>query len=225
MPILPVGAAKAKAADRDTLLDQREALYNEGAVGPAGVIQVPAERITRLKGLMLDLDPKLLAPSNPLFPPADDPRAFLDRVAPALDRHALLRQAEVRNRGTGLHLILWFGPPVELASAADQRWWSTVVRAVQCSLPGDPNAPGITALTRRVGSTNSKNEAVVEVLRPGGPIDPARVEACVRDLAGSPFRTVATPLIGGDRAEPCPVCLEPGSSLGVLDRAGECYSC
>jgi hypothetical protein len=92
-------------------------------------------------------------------------------------------------------------------------------------LPGDPNAPGITAPTRPVGSVNSKNGAVVTELRPGRPVDPARVEAYVRDLAGAPFRTVATTLLGGERAEPCPVCRNPGSSLRAHDRVGQCYHC
>jgi hypothetical protein len=206
-------------------VDLREALFNEGAVGPAGVIQVPTAGITRLNGLMLDLDPKWLVPDNALFPPADDPREFLARIAPVLDRHPLLRHAEVRSSGGGLHAILWFDPPVELTSAAAQARWSTLVRAVQCALPGDPNAPGITALTRPVGSVNSKNGAVVAVLRPGQPVDPARVEAFVRELAAAPFRRVAAVLLGGDRAEPCPVCRKPGSSLAVLDRGGKCYAC
>jgi hypothetical protein len=209
----------------DHAVDAREALCNEGAVGPAGAVQVPTDRVTRLNGLMLDLDPKLLAPGNPLFPPAADPREFLERVAAVLDRHALLRHAEVRSSGGGLHLVLRFDPPVELTSAADQARWSTLVRAVQCSLPADPNAPGITALTRPVGSVNSKNGAVVAVLRPGQPVDPARVEAFVRGLAGAPFRVVAAVLLGGDRVEPCPVCRKPGSSLAVLDRGGKCYGC
>jgi hypothetical protein len=206
-------------------VDWREALCNDGGAGPAGVIQVPTERITRLNGLMLDLDQKLLVPENTLFPPADDPRTFLERIGPVLDRHPLLRFAEVRSSGTGLHLILRLVPPVELTSAAEQKRWATIVRAVQCSLPSDPTAPGITALTRPVGSVNSKNLATVEVLRTGTPVDPGRVEAFVRELAAAPFRTVATVLLGSERVEPCPVCRRPGSSLGALERAGMCYCC
>jgi hypothetical protein len=205
--------------------DHREALYNEGAVGPAADIQIPTERITRLNGLLLDLDPDLLAPGNSLFPPAGDPRGFFDGVVAALDRHPLLRSAEVRSSGGGLHVVLRFDPPVELASAADQKRWSTLVRAVQASVPADPRAPGITALTRPIGSVNSKNGAVVEQLRPGQAVDPARVESFVRELEAAPFRVVAAVLLGGDRIEPCPVCRKPGSSLGVLDRHGHCYRC
>ena len=85
------------------------------------------------------------------------------------------KHAEIRLSGTGLHGIIWLAPPVELTSAAEQKKWANLVRAVQCSLPVDPNAPGITALTRAIGSTNSKNGSVVKVLEPGEPIDPASV--------------------------------------------------
>jgi hypothetical protein len=217
-------AGRKRPAGDDTA-DVRESLCNDRGVGPLGLVSLPLECVTRLHGLMVDLDPGLLRPENPLFTPADDPREFLTRVGPALDRHELLRDAEVRSSGRGLHALLWFSPPVELASAADQQRWSVLVRAVQCSLPSDPNAPGITALTRPVGSVNGKNGAVVEALRPGRPVEPARVEAFVRGLAAAPFRGVAAVLIGGDRAEPCPVCREPGSLLGVLDRCGKCYVC
>ena len=110
-------------------------------------------------------------------------------------------------------------------SAADQRRWAILVRAVQASLPSDPNAPGITGLTRPIGSINSKNGAVVKVLRPGTPIDPDRVREFVAELAAAPFRVVATILLGADTVAPCPLCRAPGSRLGVLDRLGKCYGC
>jgi hypothetical protein len=58
------------------LVDRREQLWNEGLTGPAGLIQVPTERITRLRGILLDLDPAKLIAENPWFPPADDPVEF-----------------------------------------------------------------------------------------------------------------------------------------------------
>ena len=164
-------------------VDCREQLWNAGLTGPAGSIQVPAERITRLSGILLDLDPGKLVADNPWFPPADDPLRFLANIRPVLRRHPLARHAEVRLSGTGLHGILRLDPPVELTSAAEQKWWASLVRAVQCSMPVDPNAPGITALTRAVGSVNSKTGAVVAVLEPGEPIDPRAVIEFVAGLA------------------------------------------
>jgi hypothetical protein len=136
-----------------------------------------------------------------------------------------LGRAEIRATGTGLHAVARIDPPVEILTAADQGRWATIVRAVQASVPGDPNAPGITAFTRPVGSTNSKNGATVEVLRPGEPIEPAQVEAYVLRLIDAPFKTVAAALLGDEHVSPCPCCRTPGSRLGVSDHAGRCYTC
>src|SRR5262249_12509857 len=154
-------------------------------------VSVPAAGITRLLGTRADLDPKVLDPGNEFFRPADDPEQFFENIRPALDRHPLFRDAEVRDTGTGLHANLWMEPPVELHSAADQEFWAGVVRAVQLSLPGDVNAPGITGLTRPVGSVNSKNGAVVRQLREGKPVSPDAVLAYARRLSEAPFRCLA----------------------------------
>ena len=207
------------------LVDRREALWNEAVTGPAGLIQLPTERITRLRGILLDLDPKRLRPDNTLFPPADDPRQFYENIRPVLARHPLVRHAEVRASGTGLHAIVLLDPPVELTSAGEQKWWAKLVRAVQCSLPVDFNAPGITALSRPIGSTNSKNGAIVEVLEPGEPIDPVSVIEFVEGLAKAPFKTVAMILLGSEHLQPCPICRRDGTHLDVLDRSGKCYGC
>jgi hypothetical protein len=205
--------------------DEFEALYNDGAVGPAAAIQRPLECITRSHGFRFDLDPVMLRPGNPLFPPDSDPRLFHDLIRPVLDRHPLARHAEVRLSGTGLHLIVRLDPAAELTSRADQVRWSDLVRAVLSSLPVDPHAPGITGLTRRVGSVNSKNGVIVEVLRQGDPVSPDQVAEFVQDLAAAPFRVVAGILGGPEPIRPCPACRTPGSSLGVHDRSGHCYDC
>ena len=203
--------------------DVREALFNERLVGPATQIQLPAERITRLHGIILDLDPKLYAADNPLFPPSDDPALFFANIRPVVDRHPLARFAEVRMSGTGLHLILHLEPAVELKSAGDQNYWAAVVRVVQCSLPIDPDMPGITATTRPVGATNSKNGATVRVLKAGEPVAPKAVEAFLARVAEAPFKEVVLPLLGSDRVSPCPVCGGEGTRLDVLSHVGKCY--
>ena len=224
MSIVPECPEPGKCAS-DGQVDLREGLFNDGPVGSVSVIQLPLERITCLRGLMLDWDPKRYVPDNLLFPPSDDPRQFFANIEPVLNMHPLLRHAEIRSSGTGLHPILWFSPPVELKSWADQQRWAMLTHAVQRSLFSDPNAPGITALTRPIGSINSKNGATVELLRPGAPIDPAHVVPFVTELADAPFRVVATVLLGADVVEPCPLCRAPGSRLSVLDRVGMCYHC
>lgn len=204
-------------------LDVRERIQNEGGTGSFADVQLPAERITKLNGIILDLDPKLLAPGNGIFEPDDSPRAFYDKIVNALGRHPLARSAEVRISGTGVHLILWLQPAVELMTAADQRRWSLIVRAVQTSLPSDPDMPGITAVTRPVGSINSKNGARVEKLKDGERIDPATVEEFIDLLRRRPFREVALPLLGEERVSPCPVCRRSNTRMDVLDWVGKCY--
>jgi hypothetical protein len=210
--------AKGPGAD-----DVREALYNDGATGPAPAVQLPAESVTRLRGIMLDLDPGRLAPGNPLFPPDADPDRFHASVRPVLDRHRLARHAQVRATGTGLHLLVLLDPPAELRSAADQERWGHVVKVVQATLPVDPNQPGITALTRPVGAVNSKNGAAVRILYEGRAVTPDDVEAFVAELAAAPYKIPAEALLGTLRCEPCPVCRKEGSRLDVLDRVGTCY--
>jgi hypothetical protein len=83
--------------------------------------------------------------------------------------------------------------------------------------------PGITAVTRPVGSVNSKNGAVVEILRAGEPTDPAAVEEYMARLAAAPFREVALPLLGQERVSPCPVCQGEGTRLDLLEKIGVCY--
>ena len=59
--------------------DLREALYNDRPVGPAPRIQMPREAVTRLHGLMVDLDANILEP-NPWFPPGGTPEEFHDGI-------------------------------------------------------------------------------------------------------------------------------------------------
>jgi hypothetical protein len=203
--------------------DMREQLVNERKSGAVTDVQLPLARITKLHGILFDLDPHLYQVGNTLFPPAADPKTFFEQIRPVLDRHPLARCAEVRVSGTGLHVIVWLDPPVQLDSAPLQEYWGAVVRAVQCTLPSDIHAPGITALTRTVGSVNSKNGRVVEVLRPGQPVAPPQVEEYLRRVDKTPFKEVASVLLGSERLQPCPVCQALGSSLAILDRTGQCY--
>jgi hypothetical protein len=205
-------------------MDSRQALFNDQAIGPVSLIQLPRERITSLHGILFDLDPKLLIPGNPLFPPADDPKEFYAGIRPVLERHPLARHAEVRVSGTGLHSILWLRPALELYSAGDQEHWDHIVRAVQRTLPVDPGMPGITTLTRPVGAINSKNNATVEVLKAGQPVEPNVVQEFMARLVQAPFKEVALVLLGEQRVSPCPVCRGEGTRLDVLDHIGKCYS-
>ena len=207
----------------DTREDIREALYNDGPIGPASKIQLPLEAITSLSGIVIDLDPGLLRPDNPLFPPSAEPAEFYEKIKPVLDRHPLARHAEVRASGTGLHVILRIDPPVELKSNGEQKYWDAIVKAVQRSLPADLNAPGITALTRAIGSLNSKNGRPVEQLAAGRPVRPAEIVDFVEQLSATSFRTIGRILLGADRVDVCPRC--QNSALTLYDHRGQCYRC
>jgi hypothetical protein len=198
-------------------------LVNDRLKGTFTEVQLPLERITQVHGIMLDFDPGLLRPADGLFDPAADPRDFLTKIRPVLDRHPLVSKAEVRASGTGLHVIVPINPAIELHTATDQLRWAGAVKAVQRTLPVDPRQPGITALTRPIGSTNSKNGVVVELLRTSQAVTAEEVEAYLADLVKSPFRVVAGVLLGGERIVPCPVWRKDGSRLDVLERGGKCY--
>ncbi|HKM52802.1 MAG TPA: hypothetical protein VJY33_05275 [Isosphaeraceae bacterium] len=207
----------------DLKQDLREALYNDGPIGPASKIQLPLEAITSLSGIVTDLDPGLLRPDNLLFPPSAKPAEFYEKIKPVLARHPLASQAEVRASGTGLHLIVRIDPPVELKSNGEQKYWDAIVKAVQRSLPADLKAPGITALTRAIGSINSKNGRPVEQLADGCPVRAAEIVGFVKQLSGARFRTIGRILLGADPVDDCPKCQKSG--LTLYDNRGQCYSC
>src|SRR6516164_2586563 len=131
----------------DDLIDLREQLVNEREIGPYKVVQ-----LIRPGPLALGLDA--------------GPAAFYEQTVKFwLARHPVLADAEVRNSGGGLHIIPWLAEPVAFATDGQRRRWDGIVRAVQAVLPVDPHQPGIVGLTRPVGSTNSKHNAVVERLK------------------------------------------------------------
>jgi hypothetical protein len=215
---------KPEGAPQKLRVDWREQLYNDRSSGPIKKVQLPASMITRLYGILLDIDPNLFRKTVVSSRIRANPRLFYKkRLRAWLSRHAALRDAEVRISGRGLHVIIWLEKPVEFASDAERQRWSGIVRAVQAVLPVDPDMPGITALTRPCGSINSKNGAAVELLRPGKPVSQEPVLQLFELLRTKPFGTVMGVLFGTERATPCPVCRQAESTLTALDVEGRCY--
>lgn len=204
-------------------LDLREQLVNQRQRGSIQTVSIPLVRVTRLHGIMLDFDPDLYDKENPLFEASDDPQTFYDSIRPLLDRHPLARHAEVRSSGRGLHVLIWLEPCVELYSDNDQLRWDALVKVVQRSLPVDPAMPGITAMTRPLGSINSKNGKEVVCLREGEPVPPEAVESFARTLAEKPFLTLTSIHFGQARIAPCPVCLGKNSTFTAKEKIGLCY--
>ncbi len=204
--------------------DPREQLYNAREVGPFRSVQRGADQIAILWGYFFDLDLGLFRP-GPLCPGLEaGPGGFFEQtVRPWLARHPVLAEAEVRCSGTGLHVITWLEEPVEFDTDGRRRRWDGMVRAIQALLPVDPHQPGIAGLTRPVGSVNSKNGSTVVRLKDGTPVAAERVERLFEQMHKSPFMTVMSVLLGGERVRPCPACGAEGTTLVAGDYLGHCY--
>ena len=153
-------------------VDYREQLFNEGKSGPVNEVSTPTGCITSLSGILLDFDPKIFRSSavDPDIPP--DSVAFYENIVrPWLDRHDVARNSELRMSGTGLHSLVRFKEPVVFRTDSERKRWGGIVKVIQASLPTDPDAPGINALTRPIGSINSKSGATVTQLTPGQPVE------------------------------------------------------
>jgi hypothetical protein len=204
--------------------DLREQLVNGAEVGDITDVSLPETMITLLRGMMLDLDPRLLRKKVVPSEIRAEPKKFYEQIVSTwLARHPVLGKAEVRNSGTGLHVILRFDAPVEFQTEGERQRWAGMTRTIQKLLPTDPNCPGITALTRPVGSVNSKNGAKVRLYRKGQPVTADEVIALYEEVQRGPFRAIAHLLFGCERITPCPVCKGDGTRLDALDHVGKCY--
>ncbi len=235
MDSLPEVSVTSKSGDRqqlsnhcalqsDSLRDAREQLYNDGKIGPITQVQLSEAEITSLHGLMLDLDLRLFR--REVVPDCinDDAEAFYRLIVSKwLSHHPVLGKAEVRSSGNGLHVILRFDQPLQFQTEGDRQRWSAIVRVIQRLLPTDPDCPGITALTRPIGSINGKSGREVKRLHEGELITIEEITGLFDQVRAAPFRTVATILFGRDHITPCPICGREQSRLDVLDRIGKCY--
>ncbi len=210
--------------DNDGRVDEREQLVNNRLCGPITEVSVAEAGITRLYGILLDIDPdRLHADIAPPTVLANPDQLLQVVVREWLDRHPVFAKAEVRSSGRGLHVIIMMSPPVEFETEAQRQRWAGVVKLVQKLLPTDPDCPGITAMTRPIGSINGKNGTKVRLLRAGETVSPDDVLGLCKKAIASPFGTVAGLLYGDTRISPCPICQADGSRLDVLDRWGMCY--
>lgn len=213
-----------RGAATENHVDWREQLVNNGATGPIDRVSVAEELIVVVRGIMLDFDPHLLRPH--LFSQGtgeDADRLFRQTVNPWLNRHELWRNSEVRFSGTGLHVLLWLEPWIEINHEGERQRWSGITKVLQAAFPTDPVAPGITALTRPVGSINSKSGQPVRIVKKGQPVSPAAIISFFDQLRNAPFHSVAALLFGRDRISPCPICVAHDSTLTVQSGHGECY--
>jgi hypothetical protein len=206
-------------------LDQFQRLTNGCPTGPIAQIQISREMITSVHGVMFDIDPdKFDARKYPAV--LDGPEVFYEEVLSKwLDNNDVLRKSEVRMSGSGLHVLLWLKPPVEIGTPADQEHWDGVITAIQACLPIDPGQPSITGCTREIGSVNGKNGKVVKQLAAGEPVTQDEIEGLYRRMMDESFKTVCTILYGSDKVPTCPICQTEGTSLQAFKNKGTCYKC
>ncbi len=208
----------------ESQIDWREQLFNNGEIGPITHVQVSTERIVTLRGILFDLDPKLIRMSTLIPHVPSDPAEFYQQIVqPRLSRHSVLSRLEIRNSGTGIHAILRLADPPTFNTDEERKRWTGIVQVVQASLPIDTDQPHITALTRPLGSINSKNGATVTLLAQGEPVSSDEVVVLYDEMRQAPFKLVMQNLFGINRIKPCPVCNKAGSELTALDRVGQCY--
>jgi len=129
------------------LIDQREQLVNDCEVGPITQVSVPEAVITRLHGIVLDVDFALLRPD--LIRAHDGFVETAEKlIYPMLDRSPVLTNAEVRMSGSGLHVIVRFAEPVEFETEGERQRWARSPRCCQAS-PGVKNTPQHPPLSER----------------------------------------------------------------------------
>lgn len=221
-------ASRGPKPEAPGLNDEREATYNSRKRGPATAIATPVDQIAAINGFMIDLDLKILAPEVIGDEAAGSAEAFYKQhVAAWLDHDPVLKKAEVRDTGGGLHVLLQLDEPV-IVAPGQQRAWDGVARGIHGVLPGDPNLSGIIAMTRPVGALNTKYAPPREVrlLREGQPVTQREILDLVERTANAPARVWMNVLHGGERASPCPLCRGEGTSLGVAGNwQVQCYDC
>jgi len=216
---------EAKAASHAATTDLREQLFNAGKSGLITEVSIPVRLITQLNGIMMDLDLELFRPSVSIPDPNVDSSEFYKRyVSKWLDRHPVLAKAEVRSSGRGLHVLLWLARPITFNHESERDRWEAIVRVIQRILPIDANQPGIQALTRPVGSVNSRNNAEVVMLRAGEKVTEADLLSLVEEVGKAPFRSTVE-VVFGTATSTCPICSSDDTVVRVLDRIGECYVC
>jgi hypothetical protein len=228
-----VGGRGAKPGSED----QREALFNGGAVGTFKEVMVPRHGVGLIRSILIEIDGECLRIGKVIDEmPADGFELYERYVRGWLANHPLLSKAEVRFSGRWLHCILHFDTPIEIKSDRRRELWDITIRALQRCLPSDPEAPSLLAMTRPLGSVNSKTGRQVELIKPGVPVTELEVLQFVEELTHRGFATVTQILFGTTTVSPCPICQKEDSTLHAaaplyrtkdphITSRGSCYHC
>lgn len=211
--------------NQNNLVDQREQTFNQGHCGKVEMISTAIDNVGQINAIMFDIDLKLFNPNGVFSSAGMSATDFYERhVAFWLDNHPLLRKAEVRFTGNGFHVLLKLDKPIVLNTPNLQKRWRGFVQAVQMILPTDPQQPGINALTRPVGSVNSKNNEIVTCLRPGELVSEQEILALYNEMRHDPLPTLLKVWFGSEKVTPCPICQGENSYLEAASpKKGRCY--
>lgn len=204
-------------------VDVREQLFNDGKCGTIQQVSTATCLVTRLHGILLDLDFCLLKAGSFIPDPSlPAERIYQDVVSKWLERHPVLQNAEVRATGKGLHIIIRPEKPIEFLSEEDRARWDVITRIIRSVLPTDPEHRGIAGKTRKLGSINGKNGAVVRCLKEGHGIPAELIAKFAQEIAEAPFAQIVKILTGAEQPT-CPRCQE--ERMLVWARQGRCYGC
>ena len=211
---------------RSQSTDLREQLFNQRLTGAISAVATPTEQVCQLHGILYDIDVKLFRVGGTfkVLPQMNSRDLFQTVIQPMLFRHPVLECLEVRCSGEGLHGLLWLDSPILLRTSNDVRRWEFTTGVVQAALPIDSNQPRLNALTRPIGSVNSKNGQVVEQIKQGTPASEDDIIHLFREMQRNPYAMIQKIWFGSEHIEPCPVCNCEGSYLEVTsENYGECY--
>jgi hypothetical protein len=221
MSIIQQNSAIAQTDDGN--IDIREQLYNEGQCGPIEQISTATCLVTKLHGILLDLDFCLLKAGSFIPDPTlPAEQIYRDVISKWLERHPVLQATEVRATGNGLHIIIRPDEPIEFMSEEDRARWDAITRVLRSILPTDPEHRGIAGKTRKLGSINSKNNVVVTQLKAGVGVPAEEIAKFAMEIAEQPFAQIIRILTGVDQPT-CPRCDK--ERVLVWPRQGRCYGC
>lgn len=206
--------------------DERETLCNVPRTGSASQIQYSAQEIDSIRGVMVDLDPAYLGQRHPGATAREDlNQLWTNHIRPGLAALGLADHCEARISGTGLHLLFWLDLPVQIEQPRDITLWDARIRVLQTMLLGDPQAPSITALTRPVGSINSKRGILVTQLQTGTPITADALSDIIDGFRERPAAALLLYAFGTENVEPCPFCAGAETTCRGLSNGTNSYGC
>lgn len=209
-----------------TAPDILEQLFGDRLIGRRRDVSVPWSRIKGLRAVLVQLDPQQLVPGNLFYPPAQDPWEFYGGIRRVLNRHPILRHAEVRTSGNGLDLLIWLRRPLDFCCRNNREYWDWRFDTLRNWEFDKEYSPAERCLVRPLGAIDPETGRQVVKIVDGSPVWPDEIAAYDERVAAEPFRQNVGILLGGfDRVSPCPKCRQEDSELDMGRFEGQCSRC